>query len=204
MTKIDILTLGDNRTNCYLVWEARFKSCLVIDPGYEPETVLSRVEELGLTVEAIALTHGHFDHVGGVAEIVAQTHCPVWIKEADYAKYRDPLRAFLFPLGNKNVPVSFYQNTLSAAGLSFTVYDTPGHTYGSVCLQCGDALFTGDTLFHGAYGRTDLPGGDKDAMEKSLKFLYNLVYSGEFYPGHGSGGDFSFEKRTNAYLRGDI
>ncbi len=207
MLQINTLTLGDYQTNCYIVRRSGGSACVLIDPGYEPETILRRVAELGLTVEAIALTHGHFDHVGGVPQIAAQTHCAVWIGRADCEKHHNPIQAFLFPLGNKAAfPISFYQpgEALSAAGLTFTVYETPGHTCASVCLLCEDALFTGDTLFHGTCGRTDLPGGDRAAMGKSMEFLRNLEFSGKFYPGHGRGGDFSEEKQTNMHLRGDI
>lgn len=206
MTTIDTLTLGDYRTNCYIVRAQGAQACLLIDPGYEPRTILARVRELGLTVEAIALTHGHFDHVGGVREIAAQTGCPVWVHEADCTMRRSPLTGRLFPLTKAaDLPLSFYKegDALRAAGLELTVLETPGHTRGSVCLLCTDALFTGDTLFHNTCGRTDLPGGSRAAMRASLARLHTLAYCGAFYPGHGHGGDFALEKRENPVLRGE-
>lgn len=207
MTELDILRVGALGANCYIARAARAKSCLIIDPGDEAQTILARVDALGLRVEAIALTHGHFDHVGAVERIFAATRCPVWLHEADYAMKRDEARASLFPLANAGtVPFSFYRggDVLRAAGLSLTVLETPGHTRGSVCLRCEDALFTGDTLFHNTCGRTNLLGSDAGAMRESLKRLKDLDFSGVFYPGHGEGGDFSEEKRTNPYLRGDV
>ena len=207
MPRIDTMSLGDNQTNCYIVWEDGGRACVLIDPGYEPEVILRRVAELGLEVAAVALTHGHFDHVGGVPQIAERTRCPVWIGEADFVRPTNPVLAYLFPLRKgASLPVSFYRpgEPLLAAGLTFTVYETPGHTAGSVCLKCGSALFTGDTLFRGSHGRTDLPGGSRAAMGQSLEFLKNLEFSGSFYPGHGPGGDFSLEKQDNVYLRGNI
>lgn len=207
MMALDILRLGTSRTNCYIVRGAGAKSCLLIDPGDEAETVLARVDALGLTVEAIALTHGHFDHVGAVERIFAAAHCHVWMHEADYDMPRDEMRAFLFPLANtKAVPFSFYRDgdVLRAANLTFTVLETPGHTRGGVCLMCENALFTGDTLFHNTCGRTDLPESSPDAMRASLERLKHLDFSGDFYPGHGVGGHFPEEKQTNPYLRGDV
>lgn len=197
------LTLGDYRVNCYIVWEEGAKTCAVIDPGYEPETIAAKIHSLGLTVDAILLTHGHFDHVGGVEAIAKEAGCAIWMAQSDYALPKNPVTAYLYPLANRNIPgISFYANggSIPAGGLEFTVYATPGHTKGSVCLACGDTLFTGDTLFAGSQGRTDLPGGSSKAMEDSMAFLRSLDFDGRVLPGHGPASTMAYERRTNPYL----
>lgn len=204
MQKIHTLTLGAYQTNCYIVHEAASKTCAVIDPGYEPETILSKVAELGLTVEAILLTHGHFDHVGAVEAIVSATGCALWMSESDYSQFPNPINAHYYPIANCDfTEVCFCEDfeEISAGGLTFTVYATPGHTYGSVCYLCDGAIFSGDTLFAGSCGRSDLPGGDTNALRASLERLSELEGDFDIYPGHGESTTLAQEKRYNPYLR---
>ena len=196
MINIKTLALGAYQTNCYLVWDENSPTCVVIDPGYEPDTILNAVEDLGKKIAAIFLTHGHFDHVGAVRELVAETGCPVYLHEADLTM---PIQMTAGPL--------YYTNTyaegdfVEAAGLSFKVLHTPGHTPGSVCLMCENALFSGDTLFWGSCGRTDFPGGSSSQMHASLKRLANLSGDYDVYPGHADATKLSFERNFNPYLR---
>lgn len=199
------LTLGAYQTNCYIVWAEGSKTCAVIDPGYEPETILAKIKALGLTVEAVLLTHSHFDHVGGVKTIAEATGCTVWMREIEYSQRITPITAYFYPLAGRADPfITFYElfETLTAGGLKFMVYPTPGHTAGSVCLACEDVMFTGDTLFAGSQGRTDLPGGDPQDMEDSMTFLRELDFDGKIFPGHGPASTMAKERRTNPYLRG--
>ena len=153
MLNIHALTLGAYGTNCYIVHDSASKACCVIDPGYTPEKVLSEVNALGLTVEAILLTHGHFDHVGGVKEIAAETGCAVYLC-ADELTMPPQMTA-----GPLYYTKTYGEgDTLHLAGLTISVIRTPGHTPGSVCLPIDDAMFSGDTLFAGSCGRTDFPG----------------------------------------------
>ncbi len=201
---IKMLTLGAYQTNCYLAWAENSKTCAVIDPGYQPETVLSQVQELGLTVEAILLTHGHFDHVGAVEALERAANCAVWMHQADCPHSPNPILRQFFPLSGREIPnLHFFAQgqAIQAGELTFTVYETPGHTPGSVCLACGGALFSGDTLFSGSCGRTDLPGGDPQAMERSLASLTALDFSCRIFPGHGESTTLAEEKRYNPYLK---
>ena len=205
MLKVDVLPLGDYQTNCYIVREETSRTCAVIDPGFSPEQVLSAVNALGLQIDAILLTHGHFDHVGGVKTITKATGCAVWLHESDYSPARHPMRGFLYPLADCREPeIQFCEEMeqITAGGLTFTVYETPGHTRGSVCYRCGHALFSGDTLFAGSCGRTDLPGGDWNTIQHSLARLASMEEELTVYPGHGESTTLAAEKRYNPYMRG--
>ena len=200
--KIHTLPLGDYQTNTYIVEnEGR---CAIIDPGYAPETILSFLEKHSLAVDAILLTHGHFDHVGAVERLVEKTGCRLWMRQADWSQKLSPLTAYFYPIANCDfTDVQFCEEgeVISAAGLSFSVLETPGHTHGSVCYLCDDALFSGDTLFAGSCGRTDLPGGDWNTILESLKRLSELPGEYTVYPGHGNSTTLSQEKLYNPYMR---
>lgn len=190
---ISILPLGMLQTNCYIL--SNDHRCLVIDPGSEPEQVLAFLEKQGLTLEAILLTHGHFDHVGGVRMLAAQTDCPVYLCQEDLSL---PAAMTSGPLYHTH---SYGEgDVLTLAGMTFSVLHTPGHTPGSVCLRFGEHLFTGDTLFAGSCGRTDFPGSSPAAMGKSLCRLAALEENLHVYPGHGETTTLVEEKRYNPYL----
>ena len=187
------LTLGLYQTNTYIL--SNGTEAAVIDPGYEPDTILDALE--GLTLKAILLTHGHFDHVGAVRELVAETGCEVWIHAAEGTM---PPMVTAGPLyytrtydeGDTICPIS---------GVEITVLHTPGHTPGSVCLLCGRDLFSGDTLFEGSCGRVDLPGGNGHQMVASLRRLAALQADYQVHPGHGGSTALSAERRYNPYMR---
>lgn len=203
MVNVLALTLGDYQTNTYIVHDSAVKTCVVIDPGYEGQSILDKVRSLGLTIQAVLLTHGHFDHVGAVEQIVEQTQCALWMHRADWEKPPAPINSYLYPLANNDfTEISFCRegDVIEAAGVRFSVLETPGHTEGSVCYRCPEALFSGDILFAGSCGRTDLPGGDRRAMAASLKHLAELEGDCRVFPGHGSSTTLSREKRTNPYL----
>ena len=195
MLKVHILTLGAYQTNCYILHDEASKTCCVIDPGYTPEVITDKLSELGLTLEAILLTHGHFDHVGAVRDLAADTQCDVYLCADDLSM---PSQMTAGPL--------YYTKTyaegtvLHLAGLDITVLQTPGHTPGSVCLLTENALFSGDTLFAGSCGRTDLPGGSWPSMQASLRRLAALEANLWVLPGHGETSTLDEEKRHNPYL----
>ena len=196
MMKILTLPLGSYQTNTYILYNEGAKPCLIVDPGYEAGEILHYVNHLDLEVEAILLTHGHFDHVGAVRQIAAETDCKVYLHPADLSM---PPMMTAGPL--------YYTDTydegtkLDLAGLTVHVLHTPGHTPGSVCLLVGDVMLSGDTLFAGSCGRTDLPGGDWATITRSLDRLSRMQINYRVLPGHGSATTLDAEKRSNPYLR---
>ena len=195
MIEIHVLPLGDYQTNCYLIREEGSDTCCILDPGFTPESVMAFLREHSMTPEAILLTHGHFDHVGGVRELVAEYGCPVYLCTEDCAM---PPMLTAGPLYYTHA----YRegDTLHLAGLTLQVLQTPGHTPGSVCLLCQDALFSGDTLFAGSCGRTDLPGGSAPQIRRSQARLAALPGDFRVFPGHGPATTLSEERQCNPFL----
>ena len=195
MIQIHTLTLGLYQTNCYIVHAEGSKSCVVIDPGYDANTILGRAALLGLEVEAILLTHGHFDHVGAVAALAADTDCRVFLKEEELSL---PAAMTAGPLFYTDL---YEGGSLTIAGMDIRILHTPGHTPGSVCLLIGDAMFSGDTLFAGSMGRCDFPGSNLMDMRQSLKKLRALPGDYRVFPGHAEATTLECEPKTNPYLR---
>ena len=136
MLHVEILPLGAYQTNCYIAWGEGSDECIVIDPGYAPEQVILEAEDLGKKIDAVLLTHGHFDHVGGVKGIAERLGCPVYLHEQELSQPEAMTAGPLYytcTYGEGDV--------LKLAGLTIRVLHTPGHTPGSVCLLCDDTLF---------------------------------------------------------------
>ena len=205
MLKVHALCLGAYHTNCYILHADSSDACVIIDPGYEPERVLDYVNQQGLSVAAILLTHGHFDHVGGVETIYKATGCQIWMRDGDRVSLMiyDGTPLFPFAFGT-DLPIRFCQDedTLRIADLEITVISTPGHTEGCVSYRCDNCLFTGDTLFAGTCGRTDLPGGNFPKILESLSRLGALEQDLRVLPGHGRISTLEEEKKHNPYMRG--
>ena len=191
--------LGQLETNCYIVTDEDTLECAVIDPGDESNTVLDYLEEHKLRCRFIFLTHGHYDHTMAVAALAEETGAAVCINERDTKAtegdapfaHRPPDGAMLYSEGDGG----------RGGSLEFRVMETPGHSPGSVTLICGDALFTGDTLFRDSCGRTDPPGGDMNTLLRSLRRLAELPGDYEVYPGHMDSTTLERERRFNYYMR---
>ena len=172
---------------------------ILVDAAAAPQTYLDALEKEGASLTHILLTHGHYDHVGAVAALREQTGCKVYMDPADAAGSQ------MLPLSRGLVDENWPEgDELTIDELTFRVYHTPGHTPGSVCLQCGGLLFSGDTLFAGSCGRTDLPGGSMAQMQKSLSRLAALPLADEtqVLPGHEAFSTLGRERRGNPCLNG--
>ena len=196
---IKTLVVGQIQTNCYIVTDEETLKCAVIDPGDESNTILNYIESNKLTVEAIFLTHGHFDHNLAVYPVRDDTGAPVYIHKADAAPENAPDQYKL----TADSSIQYYAegDQLRVGGLTFTVMETPGHSPGCVTLQCENALFVGDTLFRGSMGRTDLGEGNAPQLMQSLKRLYHLDGDFEVYPGHMGATTLDRERRFNEFMR---
>ena len=196
---IKTMPVGQLETNCYVVTNEATLHCVVIDPGDESNTILDYIEDNKLVCDAILLTHGHFDHVGAVSAIAEETGAKVYINELDdFKNTKSPHLPYTL---SENGSYYCDNQHISAAGLDFQVLFTPGHTPGSVTLLCEDVLFTGDTLFRGSRGRTDLPGSSDKAIVASLKRICSLPGDYEVYPGHLESSTLERERMFNFYCR---
>ena len=197
--KVKIMQVGPIGTNCYFLIEPERKALAIIDPGDEPKRIQQVVHETGCKVEYILLTHGHYDHTTAVPELhKAYPDAKVYIHAAD----ANGAGSQIFPLAGQMSDLNHYTegDKLDFAGHIINVIHTPGHSPGSVVLHCEDILFTGDTLFAGSCGRTDLPGGNYDQIMRSLKRLGEL--EGDFHvcPGHDRPSTLEQERQTNFFL----
>ena len=198
MIKIQIYPVTMLATNCsYIVDEATGKAA-VTDPGEKSEKLIEQIKKDGGKLEYVLLTHGHYDHTGGVAALRERLPgLPVYLHPADAGKNDQ-----LFPtaaLGD----VTLWRDgdVVCVGGLKAEVFHTPGHSGGSVTLRCQNVLFTGDTLFAGSMGRTDLPGGSYEEIMASLKRLGELEGDYQVLPGHESFSTLEQERRGNYYMR---
>lgn len=195
--------LGLLYTNAYVLINKSDRSCVVIDPAYGNGELLKFIESDKLTLTAVLLTHGHFDHCGGVSELVKDKTIPVYCAKED-AQMASRASQNRWGAPSEDCIVTDYVydgQTLSIGGFDFRVIATPGHTKGSVCYISGDYLFSGDTLFAGGIGRTDLEGGDGAEMRKSLAKLKKLDKDYFICPGHQETTRLLHEIQYNPYLQ---
>jgi glyoxylase-like metal-dependent hydrolase (beta-lactamase superfamily II) len=203
--KLETLSVGPLAANCYLIINKTDKKCVLIDPGDEPAEILKRIQSSGAKLEGIFLTHGHIDHIGALAHLSA----PTFIHKDDLAFLGNNqlnLSNFLnlpFKLEKNNSDINSLEDdqVVEVAGLVFKIIHTPGHTPGSISIKFENILFTGDTLFCGSIGRTDLVYGSDTALLQSIKNKL-LCFPGDtkIYPGHGPSSTLKEEKENNPYL----
>ena len=196
---IKTIPVGQLETNCYVVTNEDTLQCVVIDPGDESNTILDYMESNRLKCEAVMLTHGHFDHTGAVDAVIEETGATVYMNSRDDNRVTHSHQLnYVLPENGINYDDG---DLIDAAGLRFEILATPGHTPGSVTIRCEDCLFTGDTLFRGSLGRTDLDGGDMEKELASLKKLCSLEGDYEVYPGHMDSTTLQRERSFNYYCR---
>lgn len=203
--EIGVLRLGQIGTNCYIFRREGGYRCGIVDPGDQGEQVARWLVDKGLEAEAVLLTHGHFDHILGIPGLREEwPDLPVYCHPADWGE-GDAASLFgqRFPTVRSFGDITPYRegDTVEVDGIRLEVLDTPGHTPGSVTLRAENVLFTGDTLFAGSMGRTDLPGGDEGELMRSLKRLGELEGDYQVLPGHEGQSTLERERSGNYCLR---
>ncbi len=204
--KLRKLTVGSLGANCYILWDEKDKEAIVIDPGGEGERIIEAIRKDSLKIKSIVDTHTHIDHIGSNDFLREKTKAPLLVHSAD-----------VFLLQNAELNLSALTgedrsfgppdrvlgegDEIRVGGFSLRVLHTPGHTPGSVCLYGDDKLFSGDTLFAGGIGRTDLAGGSFGELQESIKDkILTLPDEVAVYPGHGPSTTVGKERRCNVFI----
>lgn len=209
MLKIQKLPVGELEANCFLVSDEE-NNAVIIDPGAEPDYILSEIESLGIKPLAILLTHAHFDHFGAAAEVIEKYQIPLYVHTLDRPMVTSAEYSLAVQLGfgamyrrpDENFIRTFEDNeTLKfSEELEFLVIHTPGHSPGSSCFRHGEILFSGDTLFRDGVGRIDFQGGNIHDMRKSLARLGALEGDCKVYTGHYAETTLEHERTFGHYL----
>ncbi len=200
MKEVRKLVVGALQTNSYLLIEDNH--CIIVDPGANPKRILENVN--GLTVDAICLTHGHFDHIKAVDALVKELKCDVYISEYDDEMLKDSKKNASVLIGQPftvQSKVKYYDSITKIGNFEFNVLEASGHTNGSVLLMVDNIMFAGDVLFAGGIGRTDLYGGSYSKMKASLNEISKINKDYIVYSGHGEDTTLFEEFKNNPYLK---
>ena len=202
---IENIVLGMLHTNCWILGDEVTRECVLFDPGTNFEKITAFLEGKQLTVKIILLTHGHYDHVGSVSELSEKLGAKIVGGAQEMPVFTDPalnVSQFVGPAITVHPDVLVNDGDVVKVGdMEFKVMLTPGHTQGSICFIEKDVIFSGDTLFQGSCGRTDLPTGDWNEIRLSLKRLAALPGDYKVYSGHGPATTLEEERRTNPFMK---
>ncbi len=204
--RVGCYVVGMVQTNFYYIWREGSHDCIAVDPGDLGGRIYEALKEQGLSVKAIVLTHGHFDHIMGLDELRSRSGAVVYAPLADRRLLTDPSFNESERWGRSCAvhPDRWLKDgdMITEAGITLKMIETPGHTEGSCCYYCeeGRFLLSGDTLFEDSVGRTDLPTGSSSRLLESIRTrLYTLPEDTAVYPGHGGMTDIQHEKRFNFF-----
>jgi len=192
-------------SNCYVVGDESSKDGMIIDPGAEADQIMRVVEDLGLNIKLIVLTHGHMDHVGALKEVKEVTGAQIAIHADDAPSLQDNTMRHVFSRSSESLPppdvLLKEGDTVDVGELHFRILHTPGHTPGGICLSAEGIVFTGDTLFNFGIGRADFPGASYDQELESIRTkLMPLPDNTIVCPGHGPDTTIGVERRVNPFL----
>jgi len=198
------VTVGPFASNCYLVGSETSQEGMVIDPGADPERITASIEDAGLTIKLIVVTHSHIDHIGAVAELVSATSAPFAIHTDDASRLKDAaslnMPGLSYPAPPTPDRLLNEGDNIEIGDMQFTVMHTPGHSRGGISIYGQGLLFSGDTLFNYGIGRYDLPGSDFGQLTNSLSRLMTLPDETVVLPGHGPETTIGQERRGNPFL----
>ena len=199
------LQLGMFASNCYVVGDESSKDGMIIDPGAEADHIMRVVEDLGLNIKLIVLTHGHMDHVGALKEVKEVTGAQIAIHTEDAPSLQGSIMRHMFSRSSEPLPspdvLLKEGDTVDVGELHFQVLHTPGHTPGGICLLAEGIVFTGDTLFNFGIGRADFPGASYDQEVESIRNkLMPLPDNTIVCPGHGPDTTIGVERKVNPFL----
>ncbi len=204
--KLKVFSDNLAQVNTYLLYKNQI--AIVIDPGFNGSQILEFCSSKDLKIVAVLLTHGHFDHIKDIQILAKTGPFPLYIGEHDFEMLSNDQYNYAAAFGSRfllpKLDVVILKNgqVIQIDNETFKVYNTPGHTKGSICIEYGRALFTGDTLFYDSIGRTDLHSGNRNDIQKSIEFLKNKISNDvNIYPGHGNSGKLKAIKDMNPYLK---
>ena len=201
------LAAGIYAANCYIVYSTSTMEGVIIDPGGDADEILKIINEHNLIIKYIILTHGHADHIGALNDLKEKYNVDIMIHEDDSEMLKDADINLSSSMPMKTVEVKADRllkdgDKIAIGDKEMLVLHTPGHTKGGICLKIDDSIITGDTIFHGSIGRTDLYGGDFDSIIDSIKskilIYHDLIV---LYPGHGAPSTIGYERIRNPYLQ---
>ena len=203
--EIETLVLGPLQSNCYIVSDEKSREAMVVDPGDEPEKIAAAIDAKKLNIGFIVCTHAHFDHMGGVSALKEKTGAQIVLHKDDLEIYRGSgkhARSWGHEITQPPEPDRLVKegDVLSLGELSFEVLSTPGHSPGGICLFGEGVLISGDTVFAGSVGRTDLHGGDMESLKSSFARIMSLLPETAILPGHGPTSTVAQERYMNFFI----